>query len=148
MFEKNIEKIVNSAVIGIEDKIKSKLETPDLGIPEIGIAGLVSLIQTIITKLSSKKIISDDLIESILDLLEKRLNEKIEKMLANISDILVDIFFEILEKISIKLKESKNQDLMGDIILTMIKIIPKLFNNIIKTECSNLRELDLFKFLN
>ena len=137
MFEKNIEKAINSTIVEIENEIKNKFETPDLGIPEIGIAGIVGVIQTIITKLNNKKIISDDIIESILNLLEKRLNEKI---LPNLSSVIADMIFEIIEKVIIKSKERKNKELIEDIILLGISMIPKILNDAVRNKCINLKE--------
>jgi hypothetical protein len=136
MFKKNTEEIVNLAISDIEDKIKRKLETPDLGISEMSVAGLVSLISNVLTKLGNKKIITDDLIESLIDKVEKRIHGKIEELSPIISDMIADILFEVIEKIAIKLQKGENSDLMNNIIL----IILNIFSAVLRKMGENIRK--------
>jgi hypothetical protein len=122
MFKKNTENIGNLTISDIEDKIKRKLEAPDLGISEMGILNIASIISNVLTKLGNKKIITDDLIESLIDKVEKRMRGKIEELAPIISDMIADILFEVIEKIAIKLQKGENSDLMNNVASAILDI--------------------------
>jgi hypothetical protein len=136
MFKKNTENIGNLTISDIEDKIKRKLEAPDLGISEMGILNMVSLISSVLTKLGNKKIITDDLIESMIDKVEKRIHGKIEELAPIISDMIADILFEVIEKMAIKLQKGENSDLVDSIVL----IILNIFSMVLKKMKENIRK--------
>jgi hypothetical protein len=143
MFKKNTENIGNLTISDIEDKIKRKLEAPDLGISEMGILNMVSLISSVLTKLGNKKVITDDLIESLIDKVEKRIHSKIEELAPIISDMAADILFEVIEKMAIKLQKGENSDLMNSIVLIILNvfsmILKKMKENIQKNSNSFIR---------
>jgi hypothetical protein len=136
MFKKNTENIGNLTISDIEDKIKRKLEAPDLGISEMGILNMVSLISSVLTKLGNKKIITDDLIESMIDKVEKRIHGKIEELAPIISDMIADILFEVIEKMAIKLQKGENSDLVDSIVL----IILNIFSMVLKKMKENIQK--------